>query len=142
MLLVFLQHCGMLIPVLIYYCQCDQCGRFEAGTPVATDIALHRCLVLFGKRVPVALKLFLLALAIFDDITPSSLFPVLFNGVSGFSAAIFCAGDCPSFFLTALQCDHHPLFADWHALGSVCCMGCASHPCRCIVGTDDRWRGS
>ena len=62
---------GMLIPVMIY------CG-INAGNPstikgwaapVATDIAFSLgVLSLFGRRIPVELKLFLLSLAIFDDL--------------------------------------------------------------------------
>lgn len=62
---------GMIVPALIY-------TGFNWGspdtlkawaTPVATDIAFAvGVLSLFGKRVPNALKVFLLALAIFDDL--------------------------------------------------------------------------
>ncbi len=62
---------GMVIPALIY-CLINQ-GNPDTlkgwSTPVATDIAFSLgILSLFGRRVPVALKLFLLALAIFDDV--------------------------------------------------------------------------
>lgn len=62
---------GMLIPALIYYgiCHADAVALKGWATPVATDIAFALgVLSLFGKRVPIALKLFLMALAIFDDI--------------------------------------------------------------------------
>jgi Na+:H+ antiporter, NhaA family len=62
---------GMLVPALIYaLINAGNAATFKAwATPVATDIAFALgVLSLFGKRVPVALKLFLLALAIFDDI--------------------------------------------------------------------------
>lgn len=62
---------GMVIPVIIY-CWVNADNHYTLkgwATPVATDIAFALgVLSLFGQRVPVALKLFLLALAIFDDI--------------------------------------------------------------------------
>jgi NhaA family Na+:H+ antiporter len=62
---------GMLIPALIY-CLVnwhDSDALQGWAVPVATDIAFALgTLSLFGKRVPRALKLFLLALAIFDDV--------------------------------------------------------------------------
>ncbi|EKD70523.1 MAG: pH-dependent sodium/proton antiporter [uncultured bacterium] len=62
---------GMLVPALIYILlnYADPVNLKGWATPVATDIAFALgTLSLFGKRVPSALKLFLLALAIFDDI--------------------------------------------------------------------------
>ncbi|MBP3679309.1 MAG: Na+/H+ antiporter NhaA [Bacteroidaceae bacterium] len=61
---------GMIVPVLIYY-------YFTAGTdaesglaiPMATDIAFSLgVLSLFGRRVPISLKIFLTAFAVVDDI--------------------------------------------------------------------------
>jgi NhaA family Na+:H+ antiporter len=62
---------GMLIPALIYcfFNWHDAQALQGWAVPVATDIAFALgTLSLFGKRVPLALKLFLLALAIFDDV--------------------------------------------------------------------------
>lgn len=62
---------GMLFPVFIYcYINADNPTTLRGwATPVATDIAFALgVLSLFGRRVPSSLKLFLLALAIFDDI--------------------------------------------------------------------------
>lgn len=61
---------GMIVPVIIYY-------SMTAGTPaenglaipMATDIAFSLgVLSLFGKRVPISLKIFLTAFAVVDDI--------------------------------------------------------------------------
>ena len=61
---------GMIVPVIIYY-------FMTAGTeaenglaiPMATDIAFSLgVLSLFGKRVPISLKIFLTAFAVVDDI--------------------------------------------------------------------------
>ncbi len=62
---------GMLVPVLIYYVINANNDNTLKGwaTPVATDIAFALgVLSLLGRRIPVQLKVFLLALAIIDDI--------------------------------------------------------------------------
>jgi len=62
---------GMLIPALVYsgVNHGDSITMRGWATPVATDIAFALgVLSLFGRRVPYGLKMFLLALAIFDDL--------------------------------------------------------------------------
>jgi NhaA family Na+:H+ antiporter len=61
---------GMIVPATIYVLILnDQPGIRGWGIPMATDIAfVVGFLALFGNRVPRALKLFLLSLAIADDI--------------------------------------------------------------------------
>lgn len=61
---------GMIFPALIYFI--FNAGKESVsgwGIPMATDIAfVVGILALLGKRVPLALKIFILALAIVDDI--------------------------------------------------------------------------
>ncbi|WP_408099245.1 Na+/H+ antiporter NhaA [Peredibacter sp. HCB2-198] len=61
---------GMLVPALLYLAISH--GRPEAqgwGVVMATDTAfVIGCLALLGSRVPTSLRLFLLSLAIFDDV--------------------------------------------------------------------------
>lgn len=62
---------GMIVPAILYYMvnKGNPVTMQGWATPVATDIAFALgILSLFGRRVPQSLKLFLLALAIFDDI--------------------------------------------------------------------------
>ncbi len=62
---------GMIVPALIFLAiNFHSHATLQAwATPVATDIAFALgVLSLFGRRIPVGLKLFLLALAIFDDV--------------------------------------------------------------------------
>lgn len=61
---------GMILPALIFLAlQTDNAAMDGWGIPMATDIAFSiGILTLVGKRVPLALKIFLVAFAIVDDI--------------------------------------------------------------------------
>ncbi len=62
---------GMLVPALIFLLLTHHHPGYRAGwaIPTATDIAFSlSVLVLLGKRLPPGIKIFLTALAIFDDI--------------------------------------------------------------------------
>ncbi|MFD2855016.1 Na+/H+ antiporter NhaA [Seohaeicola zhoushanensis] len=61
---------GMVVPVSLYLVlMSGQPGMHGWGTVMATDTAfVIGCLALFGSRIPPTLRLFLLSLAIFDDV--------------------------------------------------------------------------
>lgn len=61
---------GMVVPVSLYLLlMSGQPGMHGWGTVMATDTAfVIGCLALFGSRIPPTLRLFLLSLAIFDDV--------------------------------------------------------------------------
>jgi NhaA family Na+:H+ antiporter len=61
---------GMLVPAALYFALMNgQPGMHGWGTVMATDTAfVIGCLALFGSRIPPSLRLFLLSLAIFDDV--------------------------------------------------------------------------
>ena len=61
---------GMIVPVAVYLAlMTGQPGAHGWGTVMATDTAfVIGCLALFGSRIPPSLRLFLLSLAIFDDL--------------------------------------------------------------------------
>jgi NhaA family Na+:H+ antiporter len=61
---------GMVVPASLYLLlQWDQPGQHGWGTVMATDTALViGCLALLGARIPQSLRVFMLSLAIVDDI--------------------------------------------------------------------------
>ena len=62
---------GMIVPVIIFYLFCPNEPDMLRGVaiPMATDIAFSLgVLSIFGKRVPIGLKIFLAALAVADDL--------------------------------------------------------------------------
>ena len=61
---------GMIVPVALYLAlMSGEPGAHGWGTVMATDTAfVIGCLALFGSRIPPTLRLFLLSLAIFDDV--------------------------------------------------------------------------
>lgn len=74
---------GMVMPAAVYFIICFPDPETMRGwaTPVATDIAFALgVLSLFGRRLPATLKLFLMALAIFDDIGAILIITLFYSG--------------------------------------------------------------
>ena len=85
---------GMIFPALIY--TIFNFGSESAsgwGIPMATDIAfVVGILALLGKRVPLALKIFILALAIVDDIGAVLVIAIFYTSEISFISLMIAAG--------------------------------------------------
>ena len=76
---------GMVVPALLYSaCNFGRAGAHGWGIPMATDIAFSvGVLIVLGDRVPPAARVFLLALAIADDIGAIGVIAVFYShGIS------------------------------------------------------------
>lgn len=83
---------GVLVPALIYLClNADPARSHGWGVPVATDIAFAvGVLALLGKSIPSNVRVFLLALAIIDDVIAVLIIAFFYSGgldISGFLVA-------------------------------------------------------
>ncbi|OOY16188.1 Na+/H+ antiporter NhaA [Thioclava sp. DLFJ4-1] len=79
---------GMVVPVAVYLAlMSEEPGMHGWGTVMATDTAfVIGCLALFGNRVPPILRLFLLSLAIFDDVGAILVVALGYGGALNWSA--------------------------------------------------------
>jgi NhaA family Na+:H+ antiporter len=84
---------GMLVPAGIYLLlEGGRDGQRGWGIPMATDIAFAvGILALLGQRVPIGLKIFLLALAIADDIGAIVVIALFYSGALHLAAFGFAA---------------------------------------------------
>ena len=79
---------GMLVPVAFYLMlQSGQPGQHGWGAVMATDTAfVVGCLALLGSRIPQSLRVFMLSLAIVDDIGAILVVAIGYSGHIGWSA--------------------------------------------------------
>jgi NhaA family Na+:H+ antiporter len=77
---VFAAAGGMVVPALLFLALVDAEARGGWGIPVATDIAFAlAALAALGRRVPPALAVFLLAVAVIDDIGAITIIAVFYS---------------------------------------------------------------
>ena len=114
---------GMVVPALLYFAFAHggSSGR-GWGIPMATDIAFALgVLALLGSRVPASLKLFLLTLAIVDDIGAIVVIALFYGGDISWSAlAVAGAGVGVTWLLRRSRVDWPPVYvaigiATWYA---------------------------
>lgn len=86
---------GMVVPAAIFawFNWQDPAALDGWAIPVATDIAFALALLsVFGQRVPTQLKIFLLTLAIFDDLAAIVIIALFYSGDLSLGALIVGAG--------------------------------------------------
>ena len=85
---------GMVVPALIYKA-CNVSGPYSSGwgIPMATDIAFCvSALVVLGRRIPQSLTMFLVALAIVDDLGAVLVIALFYTSTINLSALGVAAG--------------------------------------------------
>ncbi|HEY4150687.1 MAG TPA: Na+/H+ antiporter NhaA [Chitinophagaceae bacterium] len=95
---------GMLVPALLFICF-NHGSEYENGwgIPMATDIAFSLGVAsLLGSRVPVALKIFLMALAIIDDLGAILVIAIFYGSGLHIPWLLFSAGLVAALFLLRL----------------------------------------
>lgn len=86
---------GMALPALVFMLTNQEMPQNQHGwaIPSATDIAFAVCvLMLAGKHVPPALKIFLLAIAIFDDLGAILVIAFFYSGAVSLMSLLWVAG--------------------------------------------------
>lgn len=100
---------GMVVPAAVYlfFVGTDSAGTQGWAIPTATDIAFALgVLSLLGKRVPVSLKIFLMALAIIDDLGAIVIIALFYTAeLSTLSIAVAAASLAVLFIMNRLGVD-------------------------------------
>lgn len=106
---VFAAVGGMVVPALIYAAfNVHRDGAAGWGIPMATDIAFAVGVLSFaGRRIPVAVKVFLLAIAIVDDLGAVLVIAVFYaSGISAIALGVACAFLAILILLNVLRVNH------------------------------------
>ena len=93
---------GMVLPALIYFLinQNDPVALQGWAIPAATDIAFALAIIaLLGKQVPLALRVFLVSVAIFDDIGAIVIITLFYTSELSTTALTVAALCLPALFL-------------------------------------------
>lgn len=93
---------GMLVPAAIYiwFNQGDDIALQGWAIPAATDIAFALAvLALLGNRVPISLKIFLVSVAIFDDVGAIAIIALFYSSDLSVAALTVAASCLPVLFV-------------------------------------------
>ncbi|MCE0559076.1 MULTISPECIES: Na+/H+ antiporter NhaA [unclassified Motilimonas] len=97
---------GMLVPAAVFllFNFSDPVASSGWAIPAATDIAFALgVLALFGKRVPVSLKVFLLALAIIDDLGVIVIIALFYSADLSLTSLLVAALSCALLFAMSVR---------------------------------------
>ena len=98
---------GMVVPALIYVALNwnDETALQGWAIPSATDIAFALAILgLLGKRVPITLKIFLVTIAIFDDVGAIVIIALFYSDQVSVSALLFIALCLPILLIMNRKC--------------------------------------
>ena len=93
---------GMIVPALIYvwFNRGDDMALQGWAIPAATDIAFALAILsLLGDRVPLAFRLFLVSIAIFDDVGAIVIIAIFYTSDLSFTALVVAAACLPVLFV-------------------------------------------
>ncbi len=126
---------GMIFPAIIYTVfNLGSEGASGWGIPMATDIAfVVGILALLGKRVPLALKIFILALAIVDDLGAVLVIAIFYTSNISFTSLMIAGGLIVLLIaMNQIGCEKFTcLYICWNCtLVSISKIGCARYRCR------------
>ena len=97
---------GMLLPAAIYIWinQGDNVALQGWAIPAATDIAFALAILgMLGSRVPLSLKIFLVSVAIFDDVGAIAIIALFYSSDLSVAALLTAAACIPALFLLNRQ---------------------------------------
>ncbi len=129
---------GMAVPALVYLAISDGETALRAGwaIPAATDIAFALgVLALVGKRAPPSLRLFLLTVAIVDDLGAVAIIALFYSGgigVAWLAAAFACIGAMAA--LNRLRAGNGWIYAALAVLSWACMLHSGVHATIAGVG--------
>ncbi len=103
---------GMMVPVAFFFAvQHENPGALGAAIPMATDIAFALALIAaLGPRIPSSLRIFLMALAVVDDIGGIIIIALFYSSGIVWTPLIIAAGVLMLILIAGRMGVEHPIF--------------------------------